>query len=217
VQPGANTQADSPTAPDPQKSLNGIVSGSEDVEVPPAKAPQSSPKTVTIGDDDIDRALDKAYSIIAHNQLDKGFRGIETGTFFPSPSQFKQAVITSLRDYGDYYGHMQDLDTDVAFNRDTFYKYEGNKYPLLTGKTFSGPDLNYLGVGAGFAAGGVSPIRGEIGRILVEKPPVWRKAVRGGIGRRRSWVAGLLEKPGLSGKPFLEANSCSPRSLDPSG
>ena len=34
-----------------------------------------------------------------------------------------------------------------------FYEYTGTKYPLLIGRTLSGDDLNYIGVGVVFAAG----------------------------------------------------------------
>jgi hypothetical protein len=130
AQPGSNPQGVSPTA---QQAPNAPSAGSPGFEdhtaTPPATAPQTPPSPIVIGDDDIDRALNDAFVYIKRWQLED--------QYFPA-----------------YYGLMEGLDTYLNKHQKDFFTYNGDKYPLLKGRTFSGPDLNYLGIGAGFAAGG---------------------------------------------------------------
>jgi RHS repeat-associated protein len=49
-------------------------------------------------------------------------------------------------------------DYDTSFHADTYglYKYQGTAYPELVGFTMTGRDMNYIGVGEGFANNGFS-------------------------------------------------------------
>ena len=47
-----------------------------------------------------------------------------------------------------------DYDTSFAADGDRQYTYKGSKCPRLIGHSISGQDLNYIGVGEGFAANG---------------------------------------------------------------
>jgi hypothetical protein len=163
VQPGTNGRNSGDPVDQKTKVSDGVIPGlKDDVSNPTAAAQNANHDPIPLGDEDIDRALNEAYAKIVRWHLDKGFKPIETGTFFPSPKLFKEAVVASLQDIGEYGGHMSDLDTSFQ-NKTDFYTYHGDKYPLLEGKVFSGPDLNYLGVGAGFAARGIPRIIAKVG------------------------------------------------------
>jgi hypothetical protein len=172
MQPGGNPRVGGPTSQGAQNPPSAVSPGIQDQATPAPTAPQPSPSVITVGDDDIDRALDTAYSNIVLNKFDRGFRPYDH----------------TLPDYWNYLGTMYDVDTH-AFGEDKFYRYEGDKYPLLKGKTFSGPDLNYLGVGAGFAAGGFP-------RFVAKLGAYWWKRYKKEYGNNPSPEALAAEEAG---------------------
>jgi hypothetical protein len=80
-------------------------------------------------------------------------------------------LIKSRSDLGKKWGYdwqmaMEGLDTPrFAGLNNTYFSYSGTKYPLLNGLTMSGQELNYIGIGAGFAASGDSSPEMDAGII----------------------------------------------------
>jgi hypothetical protein len=64
--------------------------------------------------------------------------------------------VSEMSYWTQYYDLMMSLDTKFKPDTKDTFTYCGKKYPYLSGKTFTGSDLNYIGVGEGFSARGVS-------------------------------------------------------------
>ncbi len=99
---------------------------------------------IIIGDTEINTALQEAYNRI-QNKV-----------------KYAGVPVSEMSFLGDYYDLMISLDTYFKYDRIDTFTYCGKDYPLLYGKTFTGSDLNYLGVGAGFAARGAWPTTMDI-------------------------------------------------------
>jgi RHS repeat-associated protein len=85
-----------------------------------------------VGDGEIDYQLNKCYQKIQHYAEKYG----------PIPTET----------WSDWEGLMLTLDTRYFFESQYRYQYIGSEHPLLENRTFINSDLNYIGVGTGFAA-----------------------------------------------------------------
>jgi len=79
---------------------------------------------------------------------------------------------------------MVGLDTPrFAGLNHTYFTYSGTKYPLLNGLTMSGQELNYIGIGAGFAASGDSSLEMDAGVVY------WKASNYGERPTRNNFIA----------------------------
>ncbi len=57
-------------------------------------------------------------------------------------------------DYWNIYGNQMQNDT-LYHGHSELYQYNGTRYPELAGTVMTGHEINYIGVGAGYAAYGI--------------------------------------------------------------
>jgi RHS repeat-associated protein len=97
------------------------------------KEPEPEPEDPKpVDDEDIDRELERIYLVLKDTNPNP----------ITSPIAY-YALMTSTQ-----------LDTSYGPYIKTNFSYTGTKYPGLNG-TMKGSEINYIGVGAGFAAGGI--------------------------------------------------------------